>query len=664
MKIPYSWLSEYVDLDGVDPNDVARRLTLHTCEVEGVHRIGAGLESIVVGEVVACAKHPNADNLSVTRVNVGIGELLPIVCGAPNVAKGQKVAIVLPGTRLPGARGGERKIRGEVSRGMICSEKELGLGDDHDGIVVLEPEAAVGAKLVALPSIQDWVLEIDNKSVNHRPDLWGIHGFAREVGAILGKSLTRLRDLVDPRIDEWWSTHPANSQGSFPVEVEDPARCPRYLATVFEGISIGPSPAWMARRLRLVGARPISNVVDLTNYVMFELGQPTHAFDRAKLRGGRIVVRTARAGVAHHARWAIAKVGIDRSPHLRRRGPVGLAGVMGAPTARSTRRPARSSSSPRPSTVPRSGARRRASRCGARPRPDSRRPSRIRSRGSPSTGSPHCCSRKLGSGGQGGARGPGHRRARGQTQQTAPGARGEEPAAAVAGDAENTKIPLSWSFVAERLGLDRKTRHRGGGAPPRVDRDLDLQDQRSGRGRGRDSVLPRHEGSDRADRSGRGDRAPARLRQDRAAGARGPADPPPRRGASRARPPRRGPIGGIGIPRPRDVLVRLRRARLAARPPRPTIRDARQLPGRRPEPSAARDRPLASRNRAQESWVRRGSAALRGREGLPPGNAAARRLCGIGPARAAGGPHGRGSPRAAKDQRSPRWASRPGRSSR
>ncbi|MBL8696105.1 MAG: phenylalanine--tRNA ligase subunit beta [Planctomycetes bacterium] len=288
MKIPYSWLGEYVDLRETAPQRVAELLTLRTCEVDAVHHVGGGLEGVKIGHVVECGKHPNADKLSVTKVDVGIGETLQIVCGAPNVAAGQRVAVAVPGSKLPnGMEIGERAMRGVTSRGMICSERELGLGDEHDGILVLESEAEVGKPVASLRSFEDWVIEIDNKSVNHRPDLWGVYGFARELACVLGRELCTL-----PGAD--LSKAPAGE--SFPVVVSDDGRCRRYLAGVLAGVQVGAAPAWMRRRLRLCGARAISNIVDVTNYVMFEIGQPTHAFDRAKLRGGRIDVRTARDG--------------------------------------------------------------------------------------------------------------------------------------------------------------------------------------------------------------------------------------------------------------------------------------------------------------------------------------------------------------------------------
>lgn len=330
MKVPYSWLSDFVDLHGVDVHEVARLLTLHTCEVEAVHEVGGGLDAIVVGEVVGARKHPNADSLTLTQVDVGGGERLPIVCGAPNVRTGQKVAVAVPGVRLPsGLEIGERKIRGEVSRGMICSERELGLGDEHDGILVLEDAAEVGNPLTSLPSIHDWVIEIDNKSVNHRPDLWGIRGFGREVAALVHRVFEEGPDWLNRFLHDC-DEHPSNAQGHFPVEVLDPGRCPRYMAAVVEGVRVAPSPPWMQRRLRQVGARPISNIVDVTNYVLFELGQPTHAFDRETIRGGAIQVRTARAGESLVTLdGQTRRLAVEDLLICDREGPIGIAGVMG-----------------------------------------------------------------------------------------------------------------------------------------------------------------------------------------------------------------------------------------------------------------------------------------------------------------------------------------------
>ncbi|MFN0208098.1 MAG: phenylalanine--tRNA ligase subunit beta [Planctomycetota bacterium] len=324
MKIPYSWLKEYINLDDVPPERVAELLTLRTCEVDAVHHVGGGLDNILIGEVVEAEKHPNADSLKVTKVNVGRGELLPIVCGAPNVAKGQKVAVAVPGAKLPnGLEITERKLRGEISRGMICSERELGLGDEHDGILVLEPDAVVGAKLTSLPSIEDWIIEIDNKSVNHRPDLWGIYGFVRELGAILKKDYKKYCD-TSTRFGSGANGRDAK------ISIEAPDLCSRYAGLFIINVSVGPSPAWMQRRLRMLGARRISNVVDATNYVMFEIGQPTHAFDLDKIQGGRVLVRNASNGEKLETLDKQERV-LQNSDLVIADGEraIGLAGVMG-----------------------------------------------------------------------------------------------------------------------------------------------------------------------------------------------------------------------------------------------------------------------------------------------------------------------------------------------
>lgn len=288
MKISLNWLNRHVDLGGLEPDRIALDLTLSTAETEGVERFGAVLDELVVGEVVECAPHPDADKLSITRVADGSGETLPVICGAPNVAQGQKIALARIGTVLPGEMKIEKaKIRGVQSCGMICSERELELSDEHTGIMVLDPAATVGARVSeALPAATDWVIEVDNKSITHRPDLWGHFGFARELAAIYDRELAPY-PAPEPLFGD---------AAAVPVEILDEVACPRYVAYLIEGVSIGPSPSWMRYLLQAVGQRPISNIVDLSNFVMFDLGQPNHTFDADRLRGGRITVRRARAG--------------------------------------------------------------------------------------------------------------------------------------------------------------------------------------------------------------------------------------------------------------------------------------------------------------------------------------------------------------------------------
>jgi len=287
MKISLGWIGEYVDLGGVSAARAAELLALHTAEVEGVEEIGAGIRDVVVGEVVACGRHPDADKLSVTKVDFGAGAAVDVVCGASNVRAGLKVAFAPVGASLPGGlKIKQAKLRGAPSVGMICSERELELSDEHAGILELPADAPRGARLVDYLQLSDWVLELDNKSLTHRPDLWGHYGFARELAAILERPLKPLALL------ESWPAAPSG----WKIELADPD-CPHYL-----GVGIAapegprPSPQWLRARLRAVGVRPRNDLVDLTNYVLLETGQPLHAFDSARLQGRTIAVRAARSG--------------------------------------------------------------------------------------------------------------------------------------------------------------------------------------------------------------------------------------------------------------------------------------------------------------------------------------------------------------------------------
>lgn len=288
MRISLAWVGEFVDLSGVTAGQAAELLSLHTCEVEGVEDFGAELRDVLVGEVVSCEKHPNADKLALARVATGSGAPVQVVCGAPNVRRGLKVAFAPAGGTLPGGiRLKKEKIRGCESAGMICSERELGLGEEHGGIVALPESAPVGRPLADFLGLRDSVLVVDNKSITHRPDLWGHYGVARELAAILRRSL---RSLPGPR--PW----PAGSAG-VAIELADPASCPLYLGLAVDlGGPPAASPPSLRSRLLAVGQRPLNDVVDLTNYVLHELGQPTHAFDLARLRGPCVRVRRAASG--------------------------------------------------------------------------------------------------------------------------------------------------------------------------------------------------------------------------------------------------------------------------------------------------------------------------------------------------------------------------------
>lgn len=285
MRVPLDWLADFVALP--DRRELAERLTLGGLEVEAIEEAGPNLAGIRIGRVIERAPHPNADRLSLCRVDVGESEPREIVCGASNVAADQKVAVALPGQRLPdGTKLKRTKIRGVVSNGMICSASELGLGDDREGILVLDPAAPVGAELGEVFGGAGAVLEV--ALTPNRGDCASLLGIAREVRAHFGGAV-RL-----PPCDPPEGRDPVEE--SVQVAIEDPEGCPRYVARLVRGVSVGPSPAWLRARLEAAGLRPINNVVDVTNLVLLELGQPLHAFDWAKLRGEMVRVRRAQAG--------------------------------------------------------------------------------------------------------------------------------------------------------------------------------------------------------------------------------------------------------------------------------------------------------------------------------------------------------------------------------
>ena len=283
MFISYAWLRRHVDLDGISPEQLCNDLTLSTAEVEGLEPFAPHLGDVTVGHVLERAPHPDADKLGVCKVDVGQDEPLQIVCGAPNVAGGQHVAVATIGTVLPGDFKIKRsKIRGVESIGMICSERELGLGDDHDGIWVLPDGVSKGQPVAPQVGAQDWIIEIDNKSLTHRPDLWGHRGIAGEIAAIYGRELLPLDGSL-PKLGDG---------AAIDVKIED-AACSRYLGLAIDGARVERSPLWLRMLLLAVGQRPLDLLVDLSNFVMLDLGQPNHAFDRRQVDQG-IVVRRAR----------------------------------------------------------------------------------------------------------------------------------------------------------------------------------------------------------------------------------------------------------------------------------------------------------------------------------------------------------------------------------
>lgn len=294
MKISLNWLRRLVEWQ-MPLDELCRRLTMAGFEVESVDDLGAKFRGFVVGHVLDVSRHPKADRLTVCSVDTGRSEPVPIVCGAPNVAPGQKVAVGEEGALVPRNQHDPEgkpfslsrvKIRGVESRGMICSTYELGLGDDKDGILVLDPAAKVGTPLSEFLELDDVILEIG--VTPNRPDALSHVGIAREVAAISGTKLEQSPISISE------TGMPAASQCA--VIIENPADCPRYSARIVRGVTVGPSPGWLQRRLKQVGIRPVNNIVDATNYVLLETGQPLHAFDEDRIKGKAIIVRNATAG--------------------------------------------------------------------------------------------------------------------------------------------------------------------------------------------------------------------------------------------------------------------------------------------------------------------------------------------------------------------------------
>ena len=322
MKAPLSWLRDYVDID-IPPAELAHRLTLAGIEAEGFEVVGEHWDGVAVGLVTAVDPHPNADRLRLATVDTGDGTAR-VVCGAPNVTAGQKIAFAREGATLFDAHTGRlsklkaAKIRGVESRGMVCSERELGLSDEHEGILVLADDAPIGQPLA--DHLGDVIF--DFSITPNRPDLLSVLGLAREVAAQTGATAR------EPDLNYAEEGAPAASKTS--VEILDPDLCPRYIGAVITGVKIGPSPRWLQEKLAAYGSRSINNVVDVTNFVMLEMGQPLHAFDYDRLGENRIVVRRARPG-----EWITTIDGLPRELDADMlviadaEQPVALAGVMG-----------------------------------------------------------------------------------------------------------------------------------------------------------------------------------------------------------------------------------------------------------------------------------------------------------------------------------------------
>ena len=332
MKISYNWLKQFIKTD-LNSEDTAAILTDLGLEVEGVEKyesLKGGLQGVVIGHVLTCVQHTNADKLKVTTVDIGTGTPIQIVCGASNVGIGQKVPVATIGTKLYDKEGNafeikKGKIRGEESHGMICAEDELGLGDSHDGIMILAPELIPGTPASKVFNIEtDEVFEIG--LTPNRADAMSHWGVARDLRAGLIQKNSTQSELITPSVNKF---KVEKRTLKIDVKVEDTKLAPRYCGVTISGVTIKPSPEWLKNRLKSIGLTPKNNIVDVTNYVLHEIGQPLHAFDAAKING-KIIVKTLPSGTKF-----TTLDGIERNLHEEdlmicdEKGPLCIAGVFG-----------------------------------------------------------------------------------------------------------------------------------------------------------------------------------------------------------------------------------------------------------------------------------------------------------------------------------------------
>ncbi|HEY1277172.1 MAG TPA: phenylalanine--tRNA ligase subunit beta [Thermoleophilaceae bacterium] len=324
MRIPVAWLRSYCD-PGLPAEEIADKLTMAGLKLEALHRTGVGDPAqFVVGRVLEAERHPDADRLTVCKVDDGGGEPRTIVCGAPNVAAGQTVAVARPGAVMPdGTTLGEAKLRGVRSSGMILAEDEVGIGEDHEGTMVLPDDLPVGAPLAEHLPIEDDVIEIE--ITPNRPDAMSVYGVARDLHAVTAAALAE-----DPAATDAEPSGTDSAEDHARVKIADPEICLRFTARVYEDVRIGPSPLWLKQRLMAAGQRPISNVVDITNYAMLATGQPLHAFDLDEVRGHAIVVRRAEDGERMTTLDDVERTfGPEMGLVCDAEGPSGVAGIMG-----------------------------------------------------------------------------------------------------------------------------------------------------------------------------------------------------------------------------------------------------------------------------------------------------------------------------------------------
>ncbi len=321
MLLSLSWIQEYVDLAGLTSEEIVKRLALSTAEIEAAHWVGRHFEQVKAARIEKIENHPNSDKLHLATIFDG-KERATVVCGAPNIAEGQVVPYASLGTVLPGDfEIKPAKIRGVESRGMLCSVKELGLGEDHSGILQLDKKMEPGTPLSTIYGAADFVIEIENKTVNHRPDLWGHYGYARELRTIFNRPWKKKLDFTGITLDK--------KEDTLAIEFTTD-KALHYIGVKMSGVKVGPSPRWLVERLEAVGSRSINNIVDITNFVMLETGHPLHAFDRKNIVGSTIIVRNAAAGEKFTTLDGIERILTDRDIVIAdKEKAVALGGVMG-----------------------------------------------------------------------------------------------------------------------------------------------------------------------------------------------------------------------------------------------------------------------------------------------------------------------------------------------
>src|SRR5680860_28631 len=325
MYISYNWLQDFVKLPSkTNYNEVAQKLTAHTVEIESVNNQADNYKNIIVGKVLEVKKHPNADRLKVVVVDIK-EKKLKIVCGASNIDVGQLVPVALDGAVLPGGLEIKTsKIRGEVSEGMVCAEDELNLGTDHDGIMVLDEKAKTGGTFASYLKTNDVIFEVDNKSLSNRPDLLNHYGLARELSVIFSAPLKPYKEVIGKSI-----ISSEDKKGEISVSIEEKKKCPRYMAIKIDNIKVGSSPKWLKERLVAINQRPINNIVDLANYVMFDCGQPLHTFDGSKVK--KIIVKNAQANeIVETLDKKERNLTVDDLIISDGKKPIAIAGVIGS----------------------------------------------------------------------------------------------------------------------------------------------------------------------------------------------------------------------------------------------------------------------------------------------------------------------------------------------